>query len=238
MNSDKGYPRFIRRLQAVMIDSIILTVMFMSILIIASDFGVTGYDAVILTAVIVLLWEPLLVSITGGTIGHHLIGLKVVSTTTGKNINILASMLRFITKMVLGNLSIAFIFITRYHQAIHDGLVRSVVILKHPETKPDYEVLSARQVEFSGYSYPPVWRRSLMMVLYNIALIFLIGTATGFLLPAECLIYSNCTTWQNIMLTAWQSLWMVGVVAIIILCWKGRVFGCRRKFIKGNQDEN
>jgi hypothetical protein len=185
-----------------------------------------------------LLWEPLFVSITGGTVGHHLIGLRVVSITTGKNLNVLASFVRFITKFILGNVSIAFIFITRYHQAIHDGLVRSVVVVNHPETKPDYEVLPARQVGLSDYRYPPVWRRSLMIVLYNIALIFLIGTATGFLLPAECLIHSNCTTQQDVMLTAWQLLWMAGVVAVILLCWKGRLFGCRRKLIKGNQDEN
>lgn len=234
MNMDWGYPRFLRRLQAVMVDSIVLTVLFMSSLIIASYFGVTGRDSALLTAAIIVLWEPLLVSVTGGTIGHHLIGLKVVNSATGKNINIFAAIVRFVVKMILGNLSVIFIFITRYHQAIHDGLVRSVVVLKHPEERPDYEVLSARTVELPNYSYPPVWRRGIMIVIYNIALFLLIGTATGYLLPAKCLIESNCTAWQTLALTFWQLLWVVGIFVIIVLCWKGRLFGCLRKTIKGS----
>lgn len=238
MNSDWRYPRFLRRLQAVMIDSIILVSLVMGSLIIAASFGVTGRDAAILIVVMTLLWEPLCISITGGTIGHHLIGLRVVNRSNGKNLNLFASMIRFIVKFLLGNVSIAFVFITQYHQAIHDGLARSVVLVKHPETKPNYECLPARQLESSNYSYPPVWRRSSMIVLYNIALILLIGTATGLLLPAECLVYGSCTVEQNAMLTAWQLLWMVAVVAIIVLCWKGRLFGCRRKAIKGDNDEH
>jgi len=30
----------------------------------------------------------------------------------------------------------------------------------------------------------------------------------------------------------------MGMVAIIVLCWKGRLFGCRRKAIEESQDEN
>lgn len=237
MNSDWRYPRFLRRLQAVVIDSIILVSLLMSSLLTASFFSVTGREAGILIVIMTLLWEPLCVSLTGGTIGHHLIGLRVVNRSSGKNLNLFASMIRFIVKFFLGNVSIAFVFITQYHQAIHDGLARSVVLVKHPETKPDYECLLARQLESSNYRYPPVWRRSSMIVLYNIALIFLIGMATGLLLPEECLVYGNCTVEQNAMLTAWQLLWMVGVVAIIVLCWKGRLFGCHRKAIKGDNDE-
>ncbi len=232
MNKAWGYPRFLRRLQAIMIDGIILTVLLISVLIVASHFSITGRDAVLLTAVIVLLWEPLLVSVTGGTIGHHLIGLKVVSSATGKKLNLLASILRFIVKTFIGSLSVVFIFITRYHQAIHDGLAGSIVILKHPETKPHYEVLAARQVELAGYTYPSVLRRSIMIVLYNGTLIYLISMITALLLPAQCLIHSRCTVRQEIILTAWQLIWVAGVVMIIVLCWQGRVIACRRKVIK------
>lgn len=232
MNIDKAYPRFLRRLQAVAIDSIILAVIFMSMLLVAAHFGVTGRDAVILTAVIVVLWEPCWVSITGGSIGHHLIGLKVVSSVTGDSLNIFASLLRFISKMLLGNVSVVFIFITRYHQAIHDGLARSVVLIKHPETKPDYEVLAAR---IADPSLPSVLRRSIMIVIYNGLLILIIGMITGLLLPAQCLVYSQCTISQDLALTFWQLLWVVGIIAIIVFCWQGRLFGCRRSRIKEEQ---
>ncbi|MFW5427496.1 MAG: RDD family protein [Methylophagaceae bacterium] len=238
MNQDWRYPRFLRRLQAVAIDNVILAVLFMSGLLLASYVGITGRDAIILIIAITLLWEPLFITITGGTIGHHLLGLKVVSKKTGENLNIFVSVARFTTKFLLGLFSVAFIFITRYHQAIHDGLARSVVLIKHPETKPAYEVLSERQHELPSYSYPPVWRRSIMIVLYNAALILMIGTTTGFLLPAACLTQGDCSVRQDIILTVWQLLWVVGVVVITTLCWKGLLFGCRRKIRKGSEYES
>ena len=238
MNQDWRYPRFLRRLQAVAIDNVILAILFMSGLLVASHVGITGRYAIFLVLGMVLFWEPLFITLTGGTIGHHLLGLKVVSRKTGKNLNIFVSLVRFVAKFILGLLSVAFIFITRYHQAIHDGLARSVVLIKHPETKPDYEVLFERQHELPNYSYPPVWRRSIMIAHYNVALILVIGTATGFLLPAECLTQSDCSVRQNIILTVWQLLWVVGVVVITMLGWKGRLLGCRRKIKNGSEHEN
>ena len=238
MNSDWRYPRFLRRLQATLIDGIITVILFMVSLIVASQFGITGRDSLIIAIGIILLWEPFFVSVTGGSVGHHLLGIRVVSSATGNNINFFAAFVRFIVKIVLGNFSIVFIFITRYHQAIHDGLVRSVMIVKQPGKVPEYEALLARKSELAGYHYPPIWRRGVMMVIYNAALIFLIGTLTGLLLPEDCLVYSNCTMWQDIMLTAWQSTWLVGSLDIVALCWKGRLLGCRRKTIKDNQNEN
>ncbi len=232
MSAKKGYPRFLRRLQAVLIDNIILTVLFMSTLLVAAYFGITGRYAIIITGFLIFLWEPLLVSMTGGTIGHHLIGLRVVNSETGNNINLFASIIRFVTKMLLGGLSVVFVFITQYHQAIHDGLVQSVVILKQPETKPNYEVMHERLVELAAYKYPSVLYRSIMIVLYNSVLIYLMGTIIGLLLPTQCLVHGRCTIWQELMLTIWQLLWLVGVVAIIVLCWKGRLLACRRKIIK------
>jgi len=193
MNPDWGYPRFLRRLQAVAIDSIILAVLIMGGLVVVSSFGVTGRDAVILVAVISMLWEPLLVSITGGTIGHHLIGLRVVSSTSGKNLNIVASLLRFMVKFLLGSVSVVFIFITRYHQALHDGLARSVVILKYPDTQPEYEVLSARQIELANYQYPPI---SFIMVCYYFSLARLRDFCC---LQSVCYIVTArwCKTWRS-----------------------------------------
>ncbi len=232
MNSDWRYPRFLRRIQATLIDGVIIAILFMSSLIAASSVGITGRDSYIVAIGIILLWEPLFVSLTGGSVGHHLIGMRVVSSTTGNNINFFAAFVRFIVKIVLGNFSIVFILITRYHQAIHDGLVRSVMIVKHPETMPEYEALTDRQSELAGFDYPPIWQRGIMMIVYNIALILLIGTITGLLLPADCLVYGSCTTWQNIMLTAWQLTWVIASLAIVALCWKGRLLGCRRKMIE------
>jgi uncharacterized RDD family membrane protein YckC len=233
MNQNWVYPRFLRRFQAVTIDSIMLSILFMGLLLILTKWGIMGRNGFMITVVIVMLWEPLWVSITGASVGHHLIGLRIVNKSTGRNLNIVASFFRFILKMCLGIPSLVFIFITRYHQALHDGIAHSVVILNHPERKPSYESLPARQVELAGYTYPSVLRRSIMIVVYNGALIYLIGTITGYLLPVQCLINSYCTIQQEIMLTTWQLIWLVGLVLIIIFCWTGRLLGCRKKRITG-----
>ena len=233
MKQNWAYPRFLRRFQAVTIDGVILAFLFIGLLVFLSEWGVVGRDAFIITIVTVLLWEPLWVSITGGSVGHHLIGLRVVNKSTGRKLNIIASFFRFMVRTSLGLLSLIFIFITRYHQALHDGIAQSVVVLHHPEQKPRYEALPARQVELPGYSYPSVLRRSVMILIYNEILIYLIGTITGYLLPAQCLTNSYCTVQQEIILTTWQVVWVAGLVLIIIFCWQGRLLGCRRKRITG-----
>jgi len=170
-----------------------------------------------------------LVSTTGGTLGHHVLGIRVANKNTAKNINIIAAIVRFVVKIVLGLFSIISIFITRQHQAIHDSLVGSIVILKNPQAMKPYEALEEREVEEHGYSYPSKVRRVIMIILYNLTLLIVLGVVSTLSLSGSCVMYNQCSGSENVIAYSLSILWIIGFVASIILCWKGFLLGCRRK---------
>jgi uncharacterized RDD family membrane protein YckC len=96
-------------------------------------------------AILIIIMEPGLVSITGGTIGHHLRGLRIQRRWDGTNLNIFRATIRFLVKFLLGWLSFLFILQTKKHQAIHDLISGSVVVLKDPAKVPEWDALSERK---------------------------------------------------------------------------------------------
>lgn len=196
---------------------------------IASQIGLHGIYAVILAAFVVFLLEPFLVSVAGGTLGHHLLGIRVASKSRGKNINIFAAVVRFLAKTILGLLSIFTIYTTKQHQAIHDVIVGSIVVFKNPGNIPAYEVLGERKVEQKQYIYPSRLRRIVMIVIYNVGIFLFIAIASGLLLSEPCLLYNQCSNFENALGAGMSILWIAGFGASIILCWKGYLFGCRRR---------
>lgn len=78
---------------------------------------------------IFLLYESLLVSIYGGTMGHSYSKITVRSATDDKKkINFLWAVLRFVVKFFLGWISLLTVTGTEKKQAIHDHVVNSVVL--------------------------------------------------------------------------------------------------------------
>ncbi len=227
-----AYPRVSRRMQAFLIDGILLSSGVAVTLIVASALGIQGIKAVSLAGLAVFLLEPALVSFTGATIGHHLLGLCVVNKSTLKNITIFPAIVRFIVKFTLGLPSIIPIFTTRQYQAIHDLLVGSIVILNHPETFQTYEVLGERDTEQLGYSYPPKIRRAIMTFLYNLALFFILEFVLELFLSEKCAVYNQCRGPETVVAYCLTLLWIAGVFATAILCWRGLLLGCRRTLDK------
>src|SRR5262245_4987412 len=90
------YARFSRRLKGMFIDwAITLVVIFGALMIAASarnDNVCRIIGAVVVLALI--LYEPLLVSRTGGTIGHYLTNLRVVDNDHGGNVGFLKALAR------------------------------------------------------------------------------------------------------------------------------------------------
>src|SRR4051812_17304964 len=89
LTSNPRYARFSRRLRGIMLDCIItLTVIAIALLAAAlmrnDDFSrVLGWVVVVL----LLLYEPVLVSATGGTLGHHFSNLRVVDDHAGGHVS-------------------------------------------------------------------------------------------------------------------------------------------------------
>jgi len=76
----QAYVRFTRRVQAVLVDSIIFMVVLAAALAVAVAFASDNIARIVgfTVAATWLFYEPLLVSLTGGTIGHYLFNMRVV----------------------------------------------------------------------------------------------------------------------------------------------------------------
>jgi uncharacterized RDD family membrane protein YckC len=83
------YGRFSRRLQAVFIDVIVIWLAIFGALFVAVSLESQSLARVLGFSIAAgwLMYEPLLVSLTGSTVGHYLRNLRVVDNRTGGNIN-------------------------------------------------------------------------------------------------------------------------------------------------------
>lgn len=83
-----------------------------------------------------LLLEPILVAWTGATVGHWLLGLRVVALDTGRPPSLVASFVRYAAKFVsLGPWLSPIIALSRQHQGLHDMACGTVVEVVDPTTR-------------------------------------------------------------------------------------------------------
>lgn len=117
--------------------SIIDGVMIIVLMLLASKFiSMFDIESSIFNAVvfaIILLYEPICTSL-GQTLGQKITGLKVVrirnyiEDNKTQNINIFSSIARYISKGMLGWISLLIIHSDRYGQALHDKVGGSVMV--------------------------------------------------------------------------------------------------------------
>lgn len=123
------YPGVFLRVKAATIDSIIL-ILFM---LIATDIfarfeNVPDYARMLAFVFIFILYDPLMVTIFGATVGHRVSKLKVQQLNTGKHINFGFAIIRFLIKATLGWVSLFTVSTNKNRQAIHDSIVDSIVV--------------------------------------------------------------------------------------------------------------
>jgi uncharacterized RDD family membrane protein YckC len=175
-----------------------------------------------------LVLEPGLVAWTGGTIGHHLTGLRIRDAITNRNIGFIRATLRALSRVLLGSVSLVFILVTRRHQAIHDYLSRTVVIVRNPAAMPESERFVERAVP-EGFQLPSGWRRAGVMVLYGVAGFVAAIAVSGLLISESCLYYDSCSSADNLLSVILSLGWYASLAAILILGWRGQLFGARRR---------
>lgn len=127
---NNNYARISTRVKAAILDGIILIVLMYSTTEIFNLFDSIPNSARIIAFVsIFLLYEPILLSIFGATIGHFFndIVVKQISNEN-KNITLPIAIIRFLLKTTLGWLSLLTISTSKKGQAIHDYVSKSVVI--------------------------------------------------------------------------------------------------------------
>ena len=231
-----AYPRLIRRVQACIIDSFIFAFILVGLFLMVTTFAVEPvWVRIAVVLVPVLIFEPMLVSCTGGTIGHHLLKLKVQDVSNTKNINIFFAFIRFVLKTILGTVSLLFVLTTRKHQAIHDFCANSIVAYKNPKQVSEYEALAERVIEEEGYIYPSKFRRILVIIFYNFLLFCLIAFLSGFLLSERCLENNKCSPVETAISIGISIIWIVSAALILAGGWKSFLFGCKRKKIEPSE---
>ncbi|WP_117882746.1 RDD family protein [Aureibaculum luteum] len=118
------------RVKALFIDTIIIVALiFLASEILAQFEYVPNYVRIIIFILFFHLYDPLFVSIYGGTIGHSKMGITVRDAQNPKNkINFIRALFRFVFKVALGWISFLTISGNKKKQAIHDLIGNSIVI--------------------------------------------------------------------------------------------------------------
>jgi uncharacterized RDD family membrane protein YckC len=237
---EPAYGRFSRRLKAMVIDWIIIVLLLVVALFAAVSVGSDRIGRILgFTFVAVwLLYEPLLVSLTGSTIGHYRTNLRVVDNRTHGNISFIKAVARVIIKGTLGLYSFVTMATTSRHQAVHDLLTQSTVQIRHRFKARSSDYVAAR-TELLNSAMPSVGRRLLVIIAYVTAAYVLVvfvmaGLKLADLISDRCLARDQwCSAGERAILYGTG----LAVIGIPILCliqgWRGRLFGCRIRHERG-----
>ena len=231
---ERAYARFLPRLRALMIDSIIIVVAIFAALSIAV--AVRSDDLArplgFSVAALWLLYEPLLVAFAGGTIGHRLSNLRVVDDRTNGNVGLLKAFARTLIKAALGWVSFVTMLTTRRSQAVHDLLTRSTVQVRDLSRAGPRLYIGERR-ELASAAMPSGGRRALVVVGYVIIVTALfVATLSvvlmGGFISERCTDLGRCSSREDLILTAAAGAWIIGCLFCLVLGWRGRLYGARR----------
>ena len=223
-----AYAHFTRRLLAIVLDVILLTVFIMFVLIMDSmGEQASARVPLIIILVVAALYDPILVSGTGGTVGHHLLNLKVVADRSGGRLSFGRAVVRTILKGVLGLGSFIFMGVTRRHQSLHDLASHSTVQIRDLERAHAAHILTEREVvEPQGVSR----LRRVLVILVYVSSAFLGMSFLGALSVSDtCALGGICSPRENLIfnVVTWS---LIGFSAVAVIGgWRGRLPGCREK---------
>lgn len=227
--SGPAFAKLSRRIGAVLVDGVVLALALFVVISIISGLSIRSPFDVALAILLLGSIEPLFVWLSGGSIGHHIYGLRIRRVDVDRRLGILRSYLRFITKLPLGLVSLVTVVSSRRHQAIHDLLCRSIVVYQHPEKQPAGYVLAERVDDEENYIYPGKAKRVLFIVLYYVLAYFIITIPAVFLLSDTCISGAICSRYDSMMELGFSTVFLVSLFVIASLGWNGLLFGCLKK---------
>lgn len=227
------YARFSRRLRAMLIDGIVTLIVMFGAVLLAASVGNDNFSRGlgILAVVVLVLYEPILVSRMGGTLGHYFTNLRVVNDRGGGNIGFARACARVVIKGVLGLYSFVILAATRRNQAVHDLLTRSTVQIRDPAKASPAQYIAER-TELAAVGLPSPWRRIAVTCAYLLLMVviylFIVGriVAPGAISNA-CLERNFCSGGERIF-SLIIGVGLLGLCAVCItLGWRGRLVGAR-----------
>lgn len=128
-------PSLVLRIKSMVIDSFVIVVLMYLVFVILNTLNIESGKIRGICLGLIFLYEPIMVSMSR-TIGQKIMGLRVrninkfIDTNNKSNINFIYSMVRYISKLILGIVSLFTIHSDDYGQAIHDKISSSVMIIE------------------------------------------------------------------------------------------------------------
>ena len=226
-----AYARFTRRVQGVLIDAIIFMFILADALAIAVFFGSDNIARVVgfTVAATWLFYEPLLVSMTGGTIGHYLCNLRVVDDRGG-NVNFVKAIARVVIKSALGWYSFIGMAMTSRHQAVHDLLTNSTVQIRDLTKAQPHHFIGRR----GGITAPgmPSMQRIAVIAVYLFGCFVLFTLAMAALAPVglvsrQCIDGGSCSATELVIVSLLWVAWAGLSIWAAVLGWRGQLWGAR-----------
>lgn len=124
------YATLLKRVKAAIVDFLVLMGLILLVSTILSKFeNVPDFVRIILFILIFFLYDPILTSTIGATLGHLFLGLRIRrSKDENRKIIFPIAIVRFILKALLGWVSLLTISVIKKKKAIHDLVAGSVVL--------------------------------------------------------------------------------------------------------------
>jgi len=129
-NSLEYLPTLVHRIKALVIDTLLILLIFtLTSLTIGDIGGIAVYFKVAVLIFCFLVYEPLLVSIRGATVGHSIMGLRIKNIQDRrKNIHFIYAVIRLFFKLLLGWISLITVLTNKNKRAVHDMLSGAIVL--------------------------------------------------------------------------------------------------------------
>lgn len=224
------YATFTRRARAVLIDSAVLTASLVAVFMLAdlaSNIPGSGRLAWLAMFCLAMLYEPVLVSRRGATIGHAANDLVIVADETGRPPSFARALARYLGKFPLGVFGFVTMATTRRHQAVHDLLARTTVQVAptadantvefHVERDDDRVVIPSRA------------RRAIAIVGYVAVLYVVLGRIVHSSLSHTCITDGECSAGD---IDLWRTMFTVLLILsaeIALAGWQGLLPGARSR---------
>jgi uncharacterized RDD family membrane protein YckC len=228
-----AYARFSRRLRALLIDAILFALVFYVGLLLIGSLQMEDAQRrsfLLIIAVGIVVYEPILVTLLGGTVGHRLTNLRVVDDVSGGNPGLLKAVARALVKDIVGWLSFATMAITRKHQALHDVLARSTVQVRDISRATATDYVSERSIDVPAGSVSRA-RRALVIVLYIALSYVALGIVSSALLSNACMTLRRCAGIDLMLSYGTSALWLAVSIVFVVRGWRGRLWGCRPRAV-------
>jgi uncharacterized RDD family membrane protein YckC len=228
---DIRFARLSRRLQASVVDAAVYLTMpaAAALLSLAAADGRPHRTLAWGLGVAAFLYEPLLVSWRGATIGHRSKGIRVLALATGRPPAFPRALGRFAAKVATGLLTAPLVSLTPRHQALHDLLAGTVV-----------EVLEGQHGSVRRDAYPPAdrvprapltaeraARRVTLTAAWSLLLALGVAVAVQVVASDACIQARACSGAEIAVLAIAGQAWAVTQYALVWFGLAGRLPGAR-----------